>query len=114
MNNRTGKEELIGVVLRKFVILYELGMRGGEALEMALESKEVKIAVAHEVISKEAVEKALEKAAPDKGHYLTDVFAELGIFSEYDLKVIDLGEKSCDIPKAIYRLIDFYVVTYGV
>lgn len=110
--NKTGKEELIVTLLRKFIIPVDLGMRFGHALEITLESKEFEYAAAVGLLPKDSLKKALMLA--DQGGSLSEILGELDIFSEYDLQVIHTGQTTgCEI-KAVEALIDFYAVTYGV
>lgn len=112
MSYKTVKEELIVTILRKFVIPLSFNLTYTRALELALESKEVEEAEKAGIIKEGSVRKALVKM--EKGSPVGDALNELGLFSEYDIQVIDLAASHGNGHKTLEKLIDFYAVTYGV
>lgn len=112
MSYKTAKEELIVTILRKFAIPLAFNITYSRALELALESKEVEAAEKAGIIKEGSVRKALEKL--ENGERIGDVLNELGLFSEYDIEVLDLAASHSPIEGVVEKLIDFYAVTYGV
>jgi type II secretory pathway component PulF len=112
MNYKTVKEELIVTILRKFAIPLSLNIKPTLALELALESREVKDAEALGVIREGAVKKALKSL--DRGGEWSDALTELGVFSEYDIQIIEMSVKSGNLESIIDKLVAFYAVTYDV
>jgi type II secretory pathway component PulF len=108
--NYSGKEEFAVVVLRKFLIPVEFGFSLRDSLELSLDSKELQFGEAAGMFPKGSVKKSLKKLSD--GAKLSEALAELEIFSEYDLNILQAGERSCNLQEACKALIDFYTKTY--
>lgn len=108
--NYSGKEEFAVVVLRKFLIPVDFGFSLKNSLELSLESKELQFGEAAGMLPKGSAKKALKKLS--NGENLSEALAELDIFSEYDLNILQAGENSCNLQEACRALIDFYTKTY--
>lgn len=112
MSYKTAKEELIVTILRKFAIPLNFNITSARALELALESKEVEEAEKVGIIKEGSVKRALKKL--ENGEGIGDALNELGLFSEYDIQVLDMAAKHHPIDGTVEKLIDFYAVTYHV
>lgn len=108
--NYSGKEEFALVVLRKFLIPMDYGFSVKNALELSLESKEMEFAEVTGMIPKGSVKNALKKVS--NGHSLSEALAELDVFSEYDLNILQAGDNGGILSNACKSLIDFYTQTY--
>lgn len=105
---RTDKEDIALAFLGRLAIPLQFNVTPRVAFELALETPEMEYAEKYSFISEGTVKKALESL--EQGKKVAEVSADLGIFSEYDLNILHLGESYGSFETACNSLIKFYAL----
>lgn len=90
------------VVLSQIRTAIEVGLRPGDALALAMESPSVS-----GLFPKHAIRRVIEKAGD--GYRISEALSKLDILSEYDQTILQAGEDSATLERAIDNIINQHV-----
>lgn len=108
MIHMTDKETIALAFLGRFVIPLKLGSTIQRALTLTLETPEMEYAEKYGFVKEGVIKESLN--ALDEGKTVLDILAPLGIFSEYDLNVLEFGQQYGAIETACEELLRFYTL----